>query len=122
MRKTLLLLAALFCSLPAARADDIYKIDPVHSSISFKVRHFFSNVNGSFQKFGGTIRVNSEHPEKSSVAATIETTSINTGNEKRDADLKSTDFFDAAKFPTITFKSKSVKRTGPLSGDIVGEL
>ena len=109
-------------ALKTARADETYQIDPVHSSISFKVRHFFSNVEGKFQKFEGTITVDSEHPEKSSVKATIQTESINTGNEKRDGHLKSEDFFDAAKFPTITFKSKSVKRTGAESGDIVGDL
>ncbi|HEY8670246.1 MAG TPA: YceI family protein [Terriglobales bacterium] len=117
------LLAALVCgSALTARADDIYKIDPVHSSISFKVRHFFSYVNGNFSKFTGTINVNSDHPEKSSVTATIQTASINTGNEKRDEDLRSPDFFDAAKFPEITFKSKSVKQTGADTGDIIGDL
>ncbi len=119
---SLLIAAALAGSAFSARADDSYKIDPVHSSISFKVRHFFSNVTGSFQKFEGTIHVDSAHPEKSSVTATIQTDSIQTGNDKRDSHLKSGDFFDAAKFPTITFQSKSVKQTGPESGDIVGDL
>ncbi len=104
------------------RADETYKIDPVHSSIGFKVRHFFSNVDGSFKKFEGTISVDSAHPEKSSVNATIQTSSIDTGNEKRDGHLRSDEFFDVAKFRTITFKSKSVKQTGPESGDIVGDL
>lgn len=124
MKKYLLLLtaAALCGSILTARADATYKIDPVHSSISFKVRHFFSYVNGSFKKFEGTINVDSDHPEKSSVNATIQTESVDTGNDKRDADLRSTDFFDAAKFPTITFKSKSVKQNGPESGDITGGL
>ena len=117
------LLAALVCgSALTARADDIYKIDPVHSSISFKVRHFFSYVNGNFSKFTGTINVNSDHPEKSSVTAAIQSASINTGNEKRDEDLRSPDFLDAAKFPEITFKSKSVKQTGADTGDIIGDL
>ena len=118
----LLFLGLALGTAAAARADDTYKIDPVHSSISFKVRHFFSNVDGKFNKFEGTISVDPEHPEKSSVNATIQTDSIDTGNEKRDGHLKSPDFFDVAKFPTITFKSKSVKQTGPESGDIVGDL
>jgi len=119
----LLLLAAAICgsALPA-RADDTYKIDPVHSAISFKVRHFFSYVNGSFTKFEGAINVDSDHPEKSSVTATIDAASVDTKNDKRDADLRSDDFFDVAKFPTITFKSKSVKQTGADSGDILGGL
>lgn len=120
---SLLLLGALFFGPSlTARADDIYKIDPVHSSISFKVRHFFSYVNGSFKKFEGTLNVDHDHPEKSSVTATIDAASIETQNEKRDQDLRSADFFEVAKYPTITFKSKSVKQTGADSGDIVGDL
>jgi polyisoprenoid-binding protein YceI len=118
----LLVVAALCCASPPAGAGDTYKIDPVHSSINFKVRHFFSYVNGNFTKFEGTIRVDPDRPEKSSVAATINAASIDTRNEKRDADLRSADFFDVAKYPTITFKSRSVKRTGADSGDIIGDL
>lgn len=119
---SLLLLAAFYCSVVSVGAEEIYKLDPVHSSISFKVRHFFSYVNGSFTKFEGTIHVDQQHPEKSSVTATIDTTSVNTKNDKRDEDLRSDDFFDVAKYPTITFKSKSVKQTGADSGDILGDL
>ena len=124
MKKSFLLImaVALGGSVLHARADDTYKIDPVHSSISFKVRHFFSNVNGSFKKFEGTINVDPDHPEKSSVNATIQTGSVDTANDKRDQHLRSADFFDATKFPTITFKSKSVKQTGAEAGDIVGDL
>ncbi len=124
MKTSLLLLTivALAAGLTNVRADETYKIDPVHSSITFKVRHFFSYVEGNFRKFEGIIIFNAERPEKSSVTAKIETASVDTGNEKRDEDLRSADFFDAAKFPTITFKSKSVKRTGENTGDIVGDL
>lgn len=123
MKKSLSLFAALLgASILSAQADDTYKIDPVHSAISFKVRHFFSFVNGSFKKFEGTITVDPDHPEKSSVTATIDAASVDTRNEKRDEDLRSSDFFDVAKYPTITFKSKSVKQTGADSGDIVGDL
>jgi polyisoprenoid-binding protein YceI len=118
----LFLIAALCGSVVTARADDTYKLDPIHSSISFKVRHFFSFVNGNFKKFEGTIKVDSDHPEKSSVIATIDAASISTQNDKRDGDLRSDHFFDVAKYPTITFKSKSVKQTGADSGDIVGDL
>ena len=118
----LLLTTVLYGGVLTARADDTYKIDPVHSSISFKIRHFFSYVNGSFKKFEGTISVDPVHPEKSSVTATIDTASVDTKNDKRDEDLRSEHFFDVAKYPTITFKSKSVKQTGADSGDIVGNL
>src|SRR6186997_1196670 len=110
MKKQLLLflVAALSGGALTAHADETYKIDPVHSSINFKVRHFFSYVNGSFKKFEGTIAVDPDHPEKSSVTATIDAASVDTKNEKRDEDLRSADFFDVTKYPKITFKSKSV--------------
>ena len=123
MNKSLSLLAALLCgSILTVHAEDTYKIDPVHSSISFKVRHFFSFVTGNFKKFEGTINVDTDHPEKSSVTATIDVASIDTKNDNRDQDLRSDHFFDVAKYPTITFKSKSVKQTGADSGDILGDL
>jgi polyisoprenoid-binding protein YceI len=123
MNKFLSLLAVLLGgSLLTVQAADTYKIDPVHSAISFKVRHFFSYVNGSFRKFEGTITVDPDHPEKSSVTATIDAASVDTKNDKRDEDLRSDHFFEVAKYPTITFKSKSVKQTGADSGDIVGDL
>ena len=123
MKKLLSLLAALFFVLTLSlHAEDTYKIDPVHSAINFKVRHFFSFVNGSFKKFEGTINVDTDHPEKSSVTATIDAASIDTKNDNRDQDLRSDHFFDVAKYPTITFKSKSVKQTGADSGDIIGDL
>jgi polyisoprenoid-binding protein YceI len=123
MKKSLSLLAALLCgSILTVHAEDTYKIDPVHSSISFKVRHFFSFVTGNFKKFEGTINVDTDHPEKSSVTATIDVASIDTKNDNRDQDLRSDHFFDVAKYPTITFKSKSVKQTGADSGDILGDL
>jgi len=118
----LLLTALAFGPIATAQANDIYKIDPVHSSISFKVRHFFSYVNGNFKKFDGTIEVDPDHPEKSSVTATIDVASIDTKDENRDADLRSDHFFDVTKYPTITFKSKSVKQTGPDGGDVMGDL
>jgi len=122
MKKHLIVVAALCGAVLTARADDTYKIDPVHSAISFKVRHFFSYVSGNFTKFDGTINVDPDHPDKSSVTATIDTASVDTKNERRDEDLRSADFFDVAKYPSITFKSKNVKQTGTDSGDIVGDL
>lgn len=118
---SLFLIAALCGGIVTAHADT-YKIDPAHSSINFKVRHFFSYVNGNFAKFQGTVQFDAAHPEQSSVSATIQADSIDTQNAKRDQHLRSADFFDVEKFPTITFKSKSVKVTGADSADIVGDL
>ena len=106
----------------ASAAVETYVIDPVHSSIGFSLRHFVSKVPGSFTKFSGDIVVDRANLEKSSVAVTIEVTSINTANEKRDGHLQSPDFFDTAKFATATFKSKTWKKTGEDSFDITGDF
>ncbi len=119
-----LLLAALAITAlhSASAAVETYSIDPVHSSIGFSLRHFVSKVPGSFAKFSGDIIVDRADLEKSSVSVSIEVTSINTANEKRDGHLKSPDFFDTAKFSTATFKSKAWKKTGDDSFDITGDL
>lgn len=109
--------------LASARAAvETYQIDPVHSSVGFTIRHFFSNVPGAFTKFSGTIVVDRDHLENSSVEAIIEIPSIDTRSEMRDNDLRSDHFFDAAKFPTMTFKSKSWKKTGDDTFDVTGDL
>jgi polyisoprenoid-binding protein YceI len=98
---------------PVASAQDIYTIDPVHSSVEYKVKHMMvSDVKGSFETFSGTITFDPANIEKSSVDVTIESASVSTDNEKRDGHLKSADFFDVEKFPTITFKSKKVAKKG----------
>src|SRR3990170_6020042 len=78
----------------ASAAVETYAIDPVHSSMGFKIRHFVSKVPGTFTKLSGTISVDRENLEKSSVDAVVDVDSINTANEKRDNHLKSPDFFD----------------------------
>ncbi|MBI5380981.1 MAG: polyisoprenoid-binding protein [Opitutae bacterium] len=120
----LFLLTALATSLASAAsaAVETYVIDPVHSSIAFKIRHFVSKTPGAFTKFSGTIAVDREQLENSSVEATIEIGSINTADEKRDAHLKASDFFDALKFPTATFKSKAWKKTGDDTYAVTGDL
>jgi polyisoprenoid-binding protein YceI len=123
--KRLLLALAVTLSLLFARsteAGDLFKFDPAHSTIAFKVRHFLGTAKGRFTKFSGTIDVDREHPEKSSVTATIQTASIDTAIAKRDEHLRGEDFFNIQKFPEITFKSRRVKQTGPNTGDIIGDL
>ncbi|MFZ3376284.1 MAG: YceI family protein [Chthoniobacterales bacterium] len=106
----------------AALANETYKFDQSHSTIRFKVHQFLGTTNGRFTKFSGEIDIDREHPEKSSVSAKIDVRSIDTRIQKRDDHLRSAEFFDVAKFPEITFKSRSVRRTGPQSGDILGDL
>jgi len=118
--RTVLALLAL-AALPAL-AQDTYKIDPVHSEVSFKVRHALAKVSGRFSKFSGTIKVDYTDISKSSVEVSIDATSISTDNEARDKHLQSPDFFDTAKFPAITFKSTSVKEVAKGKLEVTGDF
>jgi len=112
MRKhTLVLTAALLLSTLAFAADE-YKIDKVHSTVGFSVKHLvISSVPGRFTDFDGTIVYDDKDVTKSSVKVTIQAASINTDNSHRDDDLRGPNFLDSAKYPTITFESKQVKKT-----------
>jgi polyisoprenoid-binding protein YceI len=122
MKTKLLTICLGLLIVQASSAAEIYQIDPVHSTVGFKVRHLFSKVTGRFLDLTGTINLDLDNPDKSSVDATIRAKSITTANDKRDTHLRSPDFFDVAKFETITFKSKKVTKTGDDTGDIVGDL
>jgi polyisoprenoid-binding protein YceI len=106
----------------AALANETYGFGPSGSTIGFTVHQFLGTTQGKFTKFNGKIDVNREHPENSSVTAHIDVRSIDTGIKKRDDHLRSAEFFNVDNYPQITFKSRSVKRTGPQSGDILGDL
>ena len=108
--------------IQSACAADTFVFDKAHSTIGFQVRHLFSTVPGKFDDFTGTITYDEANPENSSVEVTIKTASVNTGVKMRDDDLRSPNFFDAAKYPEITFKSKSVKMTGNNTADVTGDL
>jgi len=101
-----LLLAAALTHAPRAYAKPVaYEIDPVHSRVQFTIRHIFTKVTGNFTKFQGQVIYDAEAPAASSTKVEIDANSINTMNERRDGHLKSPDFFDAAKFPTLAFAS-----------------
>lgn len=104
------------------RAGEIYKIDSARSTIGFGVHHFVGITKGNLKQFTGTVDLDRDHPERSSVEAKILVDSIDTGIRKRDDHLRSAEFFDVTKFPQMTFKSRTVKRTGPQSGDVMGDL
>ena len=98
-----------------------WAIDPVHSEVSFVVRHMMvSKVRGRFDTFEGTI-VTGEDPLASSVTASVDLSSISTGQEQRDAHIRSADFFEVEKYPTMTFASTGVRARGDgylLDGDL----
>jgi len=114
--------SCLLVGASSARANEIFKFDSAHSTIAFKVQHMLGTAKGTFTKFSGTIEVDREHPEKSSVVATIQAASINTAIAKRDEHLRSADFFNVQQYPEITFKSRRVKRTGANTGEIAGDF
>lgn len=122
MKRPIALLAVLALIASAHAAVETYHIDPVHSSVAFTVRHVFTKVPGRFTKFSGTIVVNRDNLEQSSVDATIDVGSIDTANAKRDGDIMAPDFFDHAKFPSMSFKSDSWKKTGDNTFDVAGKL
>src|SRR5947209_9191383 len=123
MRLSNFIAAAVIAGLsPAAWANETYKFHSSGSAIGFTVHQFLGTTHGKFTSFSGKIEVDREHPENSSVTTQIDVRSIDTRIKKRDDHLRSTEFFNVEKFPQITFKSRSVKRTGPQSGDILGDL
>lgn len=111
MNRLFLTLAAVFAALPAAAGE--FAIDTTHSSVNFKVNHLVvSKVRGSFQSFDGSISIDERDMTRSSVEVTIDVSSIDTANGKRDEHLRSPDFFDVQNHPEITFKSTAVRKNG----------
>ena len=122
------ILALVFASLvlgpltSAEAAIETYDIDPVHTWVGFTISHFFTKVPGYFGKLKGTIVVDRDHLENTTTEAVIEVASITTNTRMRDDDLRSTNFFAAAQFPAMTFKSKTWKSTGGETYDVTGVL
>lgn len=108
MRKGLLSLAFLACACAGPAGAETYQIDPVHSDVRFSVSHMVGKVSGRFGKFEGTVEYVKGDPKAWKVDALIQTASIDTNNEDRDKHLRTGDFLDTEKFPTISFKSTKV--------------
>ena len=101
----------------------IWTIDPSHSEIRFSVRHMMiSNVRGRFETFTGSFNMDEQKPENSKIDIKIDTSTINTRDVKRDEHLRSMDFFEAKKFPYISYVSKKVKQIDATHGQIIGDL
>jgi polyisoprenoid-binding protein YceI len=110
-------------AFPALAAAETWSIDAEHSSVGFTVRHMMvSNVKGNFGSFSGTAEVDEKDITRSKVSVTIDAASINTGVAKRDEHLRSADFFDTARYPTMTYVSKKVEKSGKDRLKVYGDL
>ena len=110
-------------TLPGWAQVSTWEIDSAHSGVHFSVRHLMiATVRGEFRKVTGTINMDEKDISKSNVEAVIDAATIDTREERRDNDLRGANFFDVAKFPTITFKSKSVTRQGEGKLQVAGDL
>jgi len=112
---------ACLAAFPVAAADS-YAIDSAHSDVSFKVRHLVSKTSGQFTEFDGSITADFENLKTSSVEFTIQAASIDTKNANRDKHLRSPDFFDVEKYPTISFVSEKIVKSGASSFAVAGTL
>jgi polyisoprenoid-binding protein YceI len=123
MKAPKFILAVLLSSAGLTAHADTFKIDPVHSSIAFSIKHLgVSDFYGRFNDLSGQVVFDDADPSKSSVEVSVPVESIDTKNEKRDQHLKSPDFFNAKQFPMIIFKSKSVEGSGEtykVTGDLM---
>jgi polyisoprenoid-binding protein YceI len=107
----------------SAFAADTYKLDAGHTSVTFQYTHFgFSHPTGKFMNAVGSVTLDDATPANSSVEVSFDINGINTGVAALDTHLKSADFFDAAKFPTATFKSTKVVQTSASTADVTGDL
>ena len=122
-RLVLVLTAALALTASAAAQATTWQIDPNHTAAQFSVRHLgISTVRGAFTKVSGSVTYDPANPGKTLIDVTIDTSSVDTRVERRDNDLRSPNFFDAAKFPTLTFKSKHTEANGAGRLKVTGNL
>jgi polyisoprenoid-binding protein YceI len=120
--RTVLLATFLLAAAPLFAADT-FVIDKAHSAATFKIKHMMANVTGRFAEFSGTVNADRETPANSSVEFTIQAASITTNTPERDKQLRSSDFFDVERYPTITFKSvKIVPTKAPDTFNVSGDL
>ena len=120
--KLLVLFVSAFFILNSAAFAATYKIDEAHSTVSFKIRHIFSPVQGFFRKFSGTFDYDPANPTSWKTDATIDASSIDTNVEARDKHLRSADFFDVEQFPNLTFKSTGVTDVAGANAKLHGLL
>jgi polyisoprenoid-binding protein YceI len=117
-----LALAALPALDPASATPLTYSIDKAHSNVAFQIRHYVTQVHGHFGEFSGSIVKDDENPANATVVFEIQTASIDTGNEKRDDDLRGVDFFDTATYPALKFASNRIEKQPDGSYRVTGNL
>ncbi|MEN9839240.1 MAG: hypothetical protein RL177_719 [Bacteroidota bacterium] len=122
--KSILFSLILLVTASAATAQDatLWSVDKSHSSINFKIRHFFTPVAGSYGDWDGVLRFDPANLKGSSINMTINAGSVNTANERRDAHLRTADFFETDKFPAMRFVSNDIQKSGENSYVAVGTL
>ena len=122
--KTLTLFVALFFAAMPIMAQNAtaWTVDNSHSSIKFEIRHFFSNVPGAFHEYDADIHFDPNNLDDSKLDVTIQVASVDTENERRDGHLRTDDFFNAEKWPTMTFTSNSIESVGDNQFVAKGEL
>jgi len=109
-------------STATANSVRTFSIDKAHSDVTFQVRHLITRVSGRFTDYSGTIEFDRDNPSQSKVAFTIQASSIDTAEAKRDEHLRSDDFFSAEKFPTLSFRSTKISPRGGDLYDVEGDL
>lgn len=123
MKRFICILVGLALLSPLTALASNWEIDPVHTTLQFKVRHLMiSNVKGGFEKFSGRLYLDDKDITKSKVDINIDTASINTNIQKRDDDLRSANFFEVAKYPVMTFTSTKVEKAGNGKLKVTGNL
>lgn len=123
LRKFLLGSAVLILVSSAFAQVETWRIDPAHTAAQFAVRHLgISTVRGEFRKVSGSVAYDPADPSKTSLETTIDATTVDTRVDMRDNDLRSPNFLDVQKYPTITFKSKKAESSGPGQLKITGDL
>ncbi len=123
MRSLALILPVLaLTALPALAQTSTYKVDSVHSEVGFKVRYLVGKTAGAFSKYTGTVMVDDKDVTKSRVELTVDAASVNTNNEARDKHLRTADFFDVEKHPTLSFTSVAVKEVAKGQLEVTGDF
>ena len=123
MKFSTLMFAAAFVASPVTAFADSYALDPSHTHVGFKISHLgFSETYGNFEDVEGTLELDDKKPEDAKLEVTVKTKSLDSGFDARDEHVEGKDFLNVEEFPTMSFKSTKVTRTGEATADVTGDL